>query len=196
MLFEGVARAHARRVEASILYPSNSGGVVTNVTDLEAAAIASGVVSAAGAATIPWTANNLVAARGTMGKYGMNPTDIAYVVAMDVYYDLLQDPEFQNLNEVGEIATKLRGVVGGIFGSPVIVSEEFPAGNTVDAIGAYVVNRNNYVIPRLRGITVESDYEVANQRKSIVATQSLGFTELFAALGGDQPTVSVAYAAT
>jgi HK97 family phage prohead protease len=201
MLFEGVARAHARKVESAIMYPSaynaGAGDVVANITDIENAAAASGVVSSPLAATTgAWTANNLVAARGTMGKYGLNPEDIAYVVAMEVYYDLLQDPEFQNLNEVGAIATKLRGVVGGIFGSPVIVSEEFPAGDTVNAIGAYVINRRNYIIPRLRGINVESDYEVANQRKMIVASQSLGFTELWAGVTGHQPSVSVAYAAT
>jgi hypothetical protein len=196
MLFEGVGRAHARKVESAILYPSAQSDVVANITDLEAAAAASGVVSGAPVATTPWTANNLMAARGQMGKYGLMPTDVAYIVSMQVYYDLINDPEFQNLNEVGDIATKLRGVVGGVFGSPVIVSEEFPA-EAVNAIGAYVVNHRNYVIPRLRGINVESDYEVANQRKMIVATQSLGFTELFAGDGaGNEPVVSVAYGAS
>jgi hypothetical protein len=33
-------------------------------------------------------------------------------------------------------------------------------------------------MPRLRGVTVESDYEVANQRRVLVASQRLGFTDL------------------
>jgi hypothetical protein len=33
-------------------------------------------------------------------------------------------------------------------------------------------------MPRLRGVTIESDYEVANQRRVLVASQRLGFTDL------------------
>ena len=127
-----------------------------------------------------------------MGKYGLIPSDIAYIVSTAMYYELLQDVEFQNLNEVGDIAIKLRGVVGGIFGSPVIVSEELTTTGTFP-LAALIVNRNNYVIPRLRGVNVETDYEVANQRRMIVASQSLGFTELFAGDGaGHEPVIAVA----
>ena len=33
-------------------------------------------------------------------------------------------------------------------------------------------------MPRLRGVTIESDYEVASQRTVLVASQRLGFTDL------------------
>ena len=42
------------------------------------------------------------------------------------------------------------------------------------------VNVRNFAIPRLRGVNVEQDYEVMNQRNVIVATQSLGFNQLVA----------------
>ena len=42
----------------------------------------------------------------------------------------------------------------------------------------YAVNVRNHVIPRLRGVSVEQDYEVLNQRNVIVASQSLGFNQL------------------
>ena len=35
-------------------------------------------------------------------------------------------------------------------------------------------------MPRLRGVTLESDYEVANQRRVIVASQRIGFDDLIA----------------
>ena len=35
-------------------------------------------------------------------------------------------------------------------------------------------------MPRLRGVTIESDYEVANQRRVLVASQRLGFTDMIA----------------
>lgn len=186
MLFDGVARAHARKIESAIV---SAGDVVTHVDDLE---------SAAPAATVTYTPSNanpaatLLEARAGMGKYGLIPSDIAYIVSTAMYYELLQDVEFQNLNEVGDIAIKLRGVVGGIFGSPVIVSEELTTTGTFP-LAALIVNRNNYVIPRLRGVNVETDYEVANQRRMIVASQSLGFTELFAGDGaGHEPVIAVA----
>jgi len=193
MLTQGVARAHARAVENAIMLPA---ATKAWIDDLEAASVASGsTVTVLGPDNGLVTASSLLTARAAMGKYGLNPTDIAYIVSQDAYYGLIQDPEFQNLNEVGAIATKLRGVVGGIFGSPVIVSEEFDAQGT-GTIFARVVNTNNYVIPRLRGFRVENDYEVAKQRKMIVASQSLGFTELFNGDGaGNEPVVSAAWAA-
>ena len=33
-------------------------------------------------------------------------------------------------------------------------------------------------MPRLRGMTVESDYEVGNQRRVLVASQRVGFIDL------------------
>ena len=51
----------------------------------------------------------------------------------------------------------------------------------------------NYVIPRLRGVTIETDYEVANQRNVIVASQSLGFNQLVAAASSNRPAVRVPY---
>ena len=33
-------------------------------------------------------------------------------------------------------------------------------------------------MPRLRGVTIESDYEVANQRRVLVASQRLGFIDM------------------
>ena len=33
-------------------------------------------------------------------------------------------------------------------------------------------------MPRLRGVTIESDYEVANQRRVLVASQRIGFSDL------------------
>jgi HK97 family phage prohead protease len=193
MLFDGVARAHARAIEASIMRPAGAGiaTALAHVDDFEAnAEDSSSTFSVSGTSS---ASAALLAGRQAMGKYGLVPSDIAYIVSMPMYYELLQDAEFQNLNEVGEIATKLRGVVGGIFGSPVIVSEEF-GDTTAGNAAAYIVNRPNYVIPRLRGVNVETDYEVANQRRMIVASQSLGFTELFDGVTGHQPAVYVSWA--
>ena len=58
--------------------------------------------------------------------------------------------------------------------------DEFAAA-AVNKVFAIAVWPKNYVMPRLRGITIESDYEVANQRRVLVASQRIGFTDMIAA---------------
>lgn len=185
MLVEGVARAHAREVEDTIL---NGNGTIQGLDNV-AAAFDPGTFSL-GAGTL-LTAAMLLQGRAAMGKYGVNPSDLAYVVSQNSYYDLLQDAEFQNLNEVGsDLAAKVTGTMGAVFGTPVVVSDEFPA-ETAGAPAAFCVYTRNYVIPRLRGVTVEQDYEVMNQRRVIVASQSLGFEELLAGDGTNEPAIKI-----
>ena len=68
-----------------------------------------------------------------------------------------------------------------------------PAGGTLAAgvPAAFAVNTRNYAIPRLRSVSVEQDYEVGNQRRVIVATQSLGFEELVADTAGNRSAVKI-----
>jgi len=172
MLVEGVARSHARAVESALL---NDGGSVLGL----------GTHATAWSGTPPTTVGGLAAAdlltmRTDMGKYGLDPAQLVYIVNQDTYYALLGDVEFENLNEVGALATKITGMVGMIYGTAVIVSDEFPTSAT-GTLAVIAVHTNSYVIPRLRNMKVEQDYEVGQQRRIIVASQSLGFTELFAA---------------
>jgi len=126
-----------------------------------------------------------------MGKYGINPTDVAYIVSQARYYELIEDTGFADITDVGsDIATKITGAIGAVYGSPVIVSDSFVAEADTAAV-AIAVNLRNYVIPRLRGVTVETDYEVGNQRRVIVATQSLGFEELVADTAGNRSAVKI-----
>jgi hypothetical protein len=130
-----------------------------------------------------------------MGKYGLVPSEVVYIVSQKGYYDLLDDANFQTLDEVGsDLAVRVTGTIGAVFGSAVVVSEEFPADDAGTDV-AYAVNTRNYVIPRLRGVSVEQDYEVMNQRRVIVATQSLGFAELVAGGNGHEPSVAIANSA-
>ena len=184
MLVESVARAHARAVDNAIINGSGS------ITGLDGYATASSVApSIAGGAVL--TAANLLTARKAMGKYGINPSDVAYIISQARYYELIEDSGFADITDVGsDIATKLTGAIGAVYGSPVIVSDSFAA--EADGIPcAFAVNTRNYAIPRLRGVAVETDYEVGNQRRVIVATQSLGFEELVADTAGNRSAVKI-----
>lgn len=184
MLVESVARAHARAVDNAIINGSGS------ITGLDGYATAnSDTLSIAGSEAL--TAAKLLACRKDMGKYGINPMDVAYIVSQARYFELIEDAGFADITDVGsDIATKITGAIGAVYGSPVIVSDSF--GTEADGVPvAFAVNTRNYAIPRLRGVSVEQDYEVGNQRRVIVATQSLGFEELVADTAGNRSAVKI-----
>ena len=183
LIRESMIRSHARGVENAILAGDDADGVYgTSGATFEgllhlARNDSDYTQSSTAFASDSLTALQLLAARKNMGKYGLKPEDVIYVVSQTGYYQLLEDAEFQDVNLVGDQATKLSGEIGTVFGSRVIVCDEFAAAAT-SKFHAIAVYPRNFVMPRLRGVTVESDYEVANQRRVLVASQRLGFIDL------------------
>ena len=189
LIRESIIRAHARGMENAILVGDHADGVYgtggatfDGLVQIASAANSSAshiTQSGVAFASESLTAAGLLGARKKMGKYGMNPSEVIYIVNSDEYYNLLSDAEFQDVNLVGNMATKLSGEIGSVFGSKIIVCDEF-ATPAVSKMYAVALWAKNYVMPRLRGITIESDYEVANQRRVLVASQRIGFTDMIA----------------
>ena len=189
LIRESIIRSHARGIENAILVGDHADGVygTSQATFDGLVAIAAGANSSGSHVTQSTTAfasesltaAGLLGARKKMGKYGMNPSDVIYIVNSTEYYNLLSDAEFQDVNLVGDMATKLNGEIGSVFGSKIIVCDEF-ATPAVSKFYGCAVWAKNYVMPRLRGVTIESDYEVANQRRVLVASQRIGFTDMIA----------------
>ena len=183
LIRESMVRSHARAIENSILAGDDADGAFgTSGASYEgllhlARNDSDYTQSTTAFATDTVTAAELLALRKNMGKYGVNPSEVVYVVSQTSYYQLLEDAEFQDANLVGDMATKLNGEIGQVFGSRVLLCDEF-ATPAVSKFAAIAVYPRNYVIPRLRGVTIESDYEVANQRRVLVASQRIGFTDL------------------
>ena len=204
IITSALARAHAKAIDSAILLGNSSfvglvGGAGTDgsgsflagdsalVTDPDASGSSDAV-----------TSGNLLSIRSEMGKYGMNPADVAYIVGIDQYYNLIADAGFSDVSEVGsDLALKRLGVVGAIYGSPVIATDALAQGTkeagAFTGTAALAVNVRNYVIPRLKGVSIETDYEVAGQRTAIVASQSLGFNELVAGVTNNEPAVRIEY---
>jgi len=186
LLREAMIRQHARGVENMLLLGNLNvtGSAYTSLTGadglLKYASTQSRDIATGTVGTLPaLTAAGLLVLRKNMGKYGLRANDVAYVVSQRAYFELLEDPEFQDFNLVNQMATKMTGEVGQVFGSSVMVCDEFPAA----AAGAYyalAVNTRNFVVPRLRGVTVESDYLVEDQHRVLVTSQRLGFKEIIA----------------
>jgi len=183
LIRESMVRSHARAIENAVLAGDDADGafgtsgaafegilhLARNDSDYtqSTTAFASDTVTAA----------ELLALRKNMGKYGVNPSEVVYIVSQRSYFELLEDAEFQDANLVGDMATKVKGEIGQVFGSKVLLCDEF-ATPAVSKFAAVAVNPRNFVMPRLRGVTVESDYEVGNQRRVLVASQRIGFTDL------------------
>ena len=181
MMTENVARAHAKAVDDMVLNGATGPGIngiadmATNVTLSTA-----NQVSLSGGGAL--TSGALLEARSAMGKYGLSPSDVTFIVSQKRYYDLIADAGFADITDVGsDVATKLVGSIGSVYGTPILISDNFAATETTSTDIAYAVNTSNFVIPRLRGVNVEQDYEVREQRRLVVASQSLGFDRLFGA---------------
>ena len=181
MMTENVARAHAKAVDDMVLNGA-AGPSINGIADMATNVTLSAANQVSLSNNDALTAAALLEARSAMGKYGLSPTDVTFIVSQKRYYDLIADAGFADITDVGsDVATKLVGSIGSVYGTPVLISDNFAATETTSTDIAYAVNTSNFVIPRLRGVNVEQDYEVREQRRLVVASQSLGFDRLFGA---------------
>lgn len=187
-----IVRSHARAIEQSILLGGFAGslyatGAYTGLVQMASSGVDNKTLnmqngSPSASPSGLFKAADLLDMRQAMGKYGRNPTDLVYILSMDAYYDILDDASFADLSQVGPQAIKVTGQVGSVYGTPVIVCDEFAT--KADGVPcAVAVNTRNFVIPVLRGVTLEQDYDIENQRRVLVATQRRGFDRLFATAG-------------
>ena len=182
LIREAMVRSHARGVENLFLLGGHADGAYSGVTAasglLKYASTNSRSTAPGTVGTLPaLTAANLLVLRKNMGKYGLRANDVVYVVSQRAYFELLEDAEFQDFNLVNTQATKLTGEVGQIFGSSVMVCDEFPDA-AANKFYAMALNKRNFVVPRQRGITAESEYSVEDQHRVLVTSQRLGFKEI------------------
>ena len=114
--------------------------------------------------TVKATLAMLDGLRQKLGRHGIDKSKIAYIVSLDAYWKLREDPAFADVNQVGAAdAIKLTGEVMRCYGVPVLVSEYFPtaAAGSAWAVAVYLPN---FVVPEQRAVTVESE-RIAKQGK-------------------------------
>jgi HK97 family phage major capsid protein len=121
---------------------------------------------------------NLLALRAGMGKWGINPADLAYIVGVSAYHDLLADSNLLTVDKLGPQATILSGQVGSIGGVPVIVSEHvrenLNASGVHDAITTtktynLCVNRREWAMGQRTALDVEIDDSIYRETYQRVA---------------------------
>jgi HK97 family phage prohead protease/HK97 family phage major capsid protein len=175
---DAMVRRVARAVDRAFLLGAGTGsdpvkGLATYdaVADVTPSA-ASGVVTIA----------NLRAMRKSLGAWGLDPSEMVYVVSTEVYYDLLEDSTFQTMDKVGTQATLLTGQVGSIGNTPVLVSAEF-ASKASGTVGAIAYAPGNFLVGNQRGLRVDTQELVETQRRVMVASLRTGMTQVTTNLG-------------
>jgi HK97 family phage prohead protease/HK97 family phage major capsid protein len=131
------------------------------------------------------TVASLRALRKDLGYWGLDPAEVVFIVNTEGYYDLLDDADFQTMDKVGPAATLLTGQIGMVGNSSVIVSAELPAktaganvGGVLTNVGAIALNARNFLLGNQRGLRFDTDDDVENQRKVLVASLRMGMQQI------------------
>lgn len=128
---------------------------------------------------------NTQALMGTAGKFGVNPNDLAFIMDPAVWHKAKLLSEVLTVDKFGAGATIVTGQLGGLFGSPLIVSEDYgltdASGNIHNTAGNntkgsfFCVNRRMVMVgwrrrPRIRVVGLpgmEARYIVATARLDV-----------------------------
>ena len=178
---DGMIRRVARAVDRAFLRGAGAGadpvkGIGAYDTasavnlDIDGATVAAGNYAKASVAA-------LRDMRKDLGVWGLDPSELVYIVSTDVYYELLEDTNFLTVDKVGDRATILTGQIGSVANTPVLVSGEFDT-KGAGAMAAICFAPANFLVGNQRGLRVDTDDLVETQRRVMVASLRTGLTQV------------------
>lgn len=125
--------------------------------------------------------------RTDMGKWGIDVSQLAYVVGINAYNQLLGLNEVVTLDKFGPRATIFNGQLGSLDGIPIIVSEH--VSETLDADGLnsgtgsateiLLVRRDAFRYGDRRQITMEAMRRIETDQQVMVSLQRLDFKPMY-----------------
>jgi len=182
---DSMVRRVARTIDRAFLLGAGAGAdPVKGLAAYDAASTVTLDISAAEKFTVA----KAIALRKDLGAWGLDPSQIIYIVSTENYYDLLEDTQFQTFDKIGPQATLITGQVGSIANSPVLVSAEFDS-KADGAAGVVAFNTANFVVGNQRGLRFDTQDLVETQRKVLVASLRTGMTQITTNLGGAVSTL-------
>ena len=126
-------------------------------------------------------------ARGLLGKYGVRPSELAYVADVGTYIKSLAIDEFRTLDKLGPQATLLNGQLAQVDGIPVIVSEQMAKsdadgmvtdGGSTNVKGRLLaVNRTQWRLGFRRELMIETTRDIQKRQNIMVVSMRLAFME-------------------
>ena len=125
--------------------------------------------------------------RGLLGKYGVRPSELAYIADVGTYIKSLGVDEFRTLDKLGPQATLLNGQLAQVDGIPVIVSEQLAAsdadgkvtdgGSGNDKGRLLMVNRTQWRLGFRRELMIETTRDIQKRQSIMVVSMRLAFME-------------------
>jgi len=186
LIRDHLVRSHAKALDYAIL--RGDAEAFTGLIGIANADTAEKVTTANGSTKV--TAAMFQENRRFMGLRGLDASKLRVLVSYDAWYDLQDDPEWKDVNVVGDAnAIKLRGQVGRFYGMPVIATEHFPA-TALDVVFGAIIDPTAFKRTQQRGLTLRTDFDVELDTTVLVATQRQGFHKIW-----DNGVVTLKYAA-
>jgi hypothetical protein len=125
--------------------------------------------------------------RAKLGRYGVRPSELAYLMDVNTYIRSLGIGNFRTLDKLGPNATLLRGQLGAVEGIPVIVSEQMAladadgkvtdAGNVTDTGRLLLANRTQWRMGFRRELMIETTRDIQKRQNIMVVSMRLAFME-------------------
>jgi len=142
---------------------------------------------------------NVRAIRKAMGKYGVDPSKLAWIAGPKVWNKMLGLDEVTTVEKYGPKATILTGELGKLDGISIIVSEHaredlnnagvYDGTTTTDAV-LLLVNRDSFMLGDRRKITTKTQEDIETDQMILVSTQRKSFKRVYATT---QPFVACGY---
>jgi hypothetical protein len=159
-------------------------------------AIAQTIVTATSASVA-----NLGAIRAGMGKWGLNPADLVFIVGVSNMHDLLVDTNLLTVDKLGPNATILSGQIGSVFGVPVVATEHMR--ENLNATGVYdgitttktailCVNRNEWAMGQRMALDIQADDSIYREtyQRVLVGFQREDFQHIGSAATNEDTAIA------
>jgi hypothetical protein len=147
------------------------------------------------------TAANLGLLRKGMTKWGLIPTDLAYIVGVSAMHAILADSNVLTVDKMGPNATILNGQIASVHGVPIIASEYVR--ENLNASGVYdgitttktynlCVNRNEWVMGQRTALDIEVDDSIYREtyQRVVVGFQREDFQNVGDAATNEDTAIS------
>ena len=125
--------------------------------------------------------------RGKLGKYGVRPSELAYIIDVNTFIKALSIDSFRTLDKFGPNATLLTGQLGAVEGIPVIVSEQLrladadgkvtDGGSANDKGRLLLVNRSQWRVGFKRELTIETVRDAQKRQNVMVVSFRIALQE-------------------
>jgi len=127
--------------------------------------------------------------RAIMGRYGVNPAKLAWIVSINGYNQMLKNEDVRTIDKYGPNATLVTGEMARFDNIPIIISEFIP--ENLNASGAYTSNTDNdyttielvYADGFAHGerskFTIKQGEEIKTDQKFIVSRARRDFKPLY-----------------